>query len=199
MCHLLHLDIFDSADWRKFVERVVSPKKRVKIAIVGKYIDLQDAYKSIYESPPRGSEPDCGIDLELIDAESLQDGTTADSKMSRGFNSGWIRRARNEGKNQGGAVAREHVPRFCLGMQTIELQEMSAESKAQAARIRQGRPGASHLLLASSAVYAQRRKYATGHVVDKIVHGTLAEKSTARETKSRTPPSLRIQHEISRR
>src|SRR5438034_934084 len=51
VCDLLQLKTSqpDLADWRKFVERVVSPKKRIKIAVVGKYIDLQDAYKSIYE------------------------------------------------------------------------------------------------------------------------------------------------------
>src|SRR5207244_9852661 len=52
VCDLLHLETPepDLADWRKFVERVVSPKKRVKIAVVGKYMDVRDAYKSIYES-----------------------------------------------------------------------------------------------------------------------------------------------------
>ena len=32
------------------VEKVVSPKEKVTIAFVGKYIGLQDAYKSIYEA-----------------------------------------------------------------------------------------------------------------------------------------------------
>src|SRR5438105_6336646 len=40
----------DMTNWKKFVKRVVHPKKRVQIAVVGKYIDLQDAYKSIYEA-----------------------------------------------------------------------------------------------------------------------------------------------------
>src|SRR5438128_777982 len=74
VCDLLHLETPepDLADWRKFVERVVCPKRRVKIAVVGKYMDVRDAYKSIYESLTHaaGSE-DCGIDLKLIDAESL--------------------------------------------------------------------------------------------------------------------------------
>ena len=62
-----------SSNWRKFVERVVSPKKRVKIAVVGKYIDLQDAYKSIYESLTHAAaSQDCGIDLKLIDAERFR-------------------------------------------------------------------------------------------------------------------------------
>src|SRR6184192_1316318 len=75
VCNLLQLKTAepDLADWRKFVERVVSPNKRVKIAVVGKYIDLQDAYKSIYESLTHAAaSQDCGIDLKLIDAERLQ-------------------------------------------------------------------------------------------------------------------------------
>src|SRR5438046_744018 len=64
----------DLKDWRTFVDRVVSPSKRVKIAVVGKYMDVRDAYKSIYESLTHAAAgEECGIDLKLIDAESLQD------------------------------------------------------------------------------------------------------------------------------
>lgn len=59
-------------EWKKFVHRVINPKKRVRIAVVGKYIELQDAYKSIYESLTHaGASLDCGIDLVLADAEEL--------------------------------------------------------------------------------------------------------------------------------
>jgi hypothetical protein len=65
----------DLKDWQKFVDRVISPSKRVKIAVVGKYMDVRDAYKSIYESLTHAAaSEDCGIDLKLIDAESLADG-----------------------------------------------------------------------------------------------------------------------------
>src|SRR5947208_10449871 len=64
----------DLADWRKFFERVVNPKRRIKIAVVGKYMEVRDAYKSIYESLTHAAaSEDCGIDLKLIDAESLAD------------------------------------------------------------------------------------------------------------------------------
>src|SRR6202049_133678 len=77
VCELLQIDAPppNLANWRKFVERVVSPKKQVKIAVVGKYIDLQDAYKSIYESLTHAAaSEDCGINLKLVDAETLQEG-----------------------------------------------------------------------------------------------------------------------------
>ena len=59
---------------RNFVDRVVKPKKRVKIAVVGKYIELQDAYKSIYESH-HARRRRGGLrraDLVEVDAEELE-------------------------------------------------------------------------------------------------------------------------------
>src|SRR5207248_10095461 len=99
----------DLVDWRKFVERVVSPKKRVKIAIVGKYIDLQDAYKSIYESLTHAAaSQDCGIDLRLIDAESLQDGTDSRLKDVAGVMiPGGFGERGGEGKIRAAQFARE--------------------------------------------------------------------------------------------
>src|SRR5438105_5710081 len=65
----------DLADWLKFVERIISPKRRIKIAVVGKYMGVRDAYKSIYESLTHAAaSEDCGIDLKLVDAESLEHG-----------------------------------------------------------------------------------------------------------------------------
>lgn len=75
VCEALRLETppAQMADWAKFVERVVRPRKRVSIAVVGKYIELQDAYKSIYESLTHaGAAHDCGIDLVLVDAEDLE-------------------------------------------------------------------------------------------------------------------------------
>src|SRR5207248_4761380 len=142
VCYLLHLETPppDLADWRKFVERVVSPKRRAKIAVVGKYMEVRDAYKSIYESLAHAAaSEDCGIDLELIDAESLEHGVDAQLKdvagvlIPGGFG---VRGA--EGKVNAARYAREHkIPYLglCLGMQVRRLnsQGMSVESKTQTA------------------------------------------------------------------
>jgi CTP synthase len=129
VCDLLQLKTPepDLADWRKFVERVVSPKKRIKIAVVGKYIDLQDAYKSIYESLTHAAaSEDCGIDLRLIDAESLEQGVdrqlrdVAGILIPGGFG---VRGA--EGKINAARFAREHKVPFlglCLGMQVATIE-----------------------------------------------------------------------------
>src|SRR6266487_4670142 len=129
VCDLLQLKTPepDLVDWRKFVERVVSPKKRVKIAVVGKYIDLQDAYKSIYESLTHAAaSQDCDIDLKLIDAESLQDGVDGQLKdvvgvlIPGGFGVRGV-----EGKIKAARFAREHkIPYLglCLGMQVATIE-----------------------------------------------------------------------------
>jgi CTP synthase len=47
----LHCKSTDLKDWRKkVVDRAINPTHKVTIAVIGKYIELQDAYKSIYES-----------------------------------------------------------------------------------------------------------------------------------------------------
>src|ERR1700722_7506219 len=76
VCRLLGITAppADMTDWQKFVQRVISPKKRVKIAVVGKYIDLQDAYKSIYEALTHAAaHNDCGIDLVRVEAQELEE------------------------------------------------------------------------------------------------------------------------------
>ncbi len=40
----------DFADWRAMLERIARPSRETEVAIVGKYVELNDAYKSIYES-----------------------------------------------------------------------------------------------------------------------------------------------------
>jgi CTP synthase len=131
ICRLLRLDVpkADTSDWEKFVQRVISPKKRVKIAVVGKYIDLQDAYKSIYESLTHASASyDCGIDLVRVDAEEVEAqgpekflNGVAGIVVPGGFGDRGI-----EGKIHAASFARTRkVPYLglCLGMQiaTIEF------------------------------------------------------------------------------
>lgn len=131
ICKLLNLETpeADISDWKRFVKRLIHPRKRVKIAVVGKYIDLQDAYKSIYESLTHaGASNDCGIDLVLVDAEDIETngagmflGSAAGVLVPGGFGDRGV-----EGKILAAQYAREHkIPYLglCLGMQiaTIEF------------------------------------------------------------------------------
>jgi CTP synthase len=117
----------DLADWKNFVKRVISPSKRVKIAMVGKYFEVRDAYKSIYESLTHAAaSEDCGIDLILIDAGSLErriEGELRDVSgilIPGGFGARGI-----EGKIKAARFAREHkIPYLglCLGMQVATIE-----------------------------------------------------------------------------
>jgi CTP synthase len=129
VCDLLDLKTRqpDLASWKNFVKRVISPTKRVRIAVIGKYFDVRDAYKSIYESLTHAAaSEDCGIDLDLIDAESLQDCVNGQLKNVAGLLiPGGFGLRGVEGKIQAARFAREHkIPYLglCLGMQVATIE-----------------------------------------------------------------------------
>ena len=129
MCDLLGLKTRqpDLAEWKNFVKRVISPAKRIRIAVIGKYFDVRDAYKSIYESLTHAAaSEDCGIDLELIDAESLHDGVSDQLKDVSGvLIPGGFGLRGVEGKIKAARFAREHkIPYLglCLGMQVATIE-----------------------------------------------------------------------------
>jgi CTP synthase len=65
----------DLGKWRHFVQRVIHPTHHVRIGVVGKYIELQDAYKSIYEALTHaGAANDCKVDIVRVDAEAIEKG-----------------------------------------------------------------------------------------------------------------------------
>ena len=119
----------DLEEWRKFVDRVVNPTHEVNIAVVGKYIELQDAYKSIYESLTHaGAAHDTRVNVVKVDAEKLAtEGPGTILKDIHGvLIPGGFGDRGTEGKIVAAKFARENnVPYFgiCLGMQiaTIEF------------------------------------------------------------------------------
>jgi CTP synthase len=192
VCELLQLRTPepDLGDWRKFVERVVSPKKRVTIAVVGKYIDLQDAYKSIYESLTHAAaSEDCGIDLKLVDAESLQDGVNGQLKDVAGILiPGGFGERGVEGKIKAARFAREHnVPYLglCLGMQvaTIEFaRNVCGIKNANSTEFdKQAVEPVISLLEEQRGVRNKGGSMRLGTWPTRIVHGTLAEKIYGRD------------------
>jgi CTP synthase len=72
---LLGLDAppIEHSVWIDIVRRLKSPSERVDIGVVGKYIELQDAYKSVYESLTHaGIANNCAVNVIRVDAESLE-------------------------------------------------------------------------------------------------------------------------------
>ncbi len=155
VCELLHLDVPQAkmAEWIRFVDRVIHPKKRVKIAVVGKYIELQDAYKSIYESLTHAAAAnDCGIDLVRIDAETLEDWNpetilkdVAGVLVPGGFGERGV-----EGKINATRFAREHKVPFlglCLGMQVATIEFARNVCKLEGANSAEFDPEAQHSVI----------------------------------------------------
>ena len=118
----------DMAAWSDFVERVKHPSKQVDIALVGKYTELPDAYKSICESfVHAGAMNDCKVRLHYVNSEKIdpsnveaQLGRMAGILVAPGFGNRGI-----EGKIEAVRFAREHKIPFlgiCLGMQCAVIE-----------------------------------------------------------------------------
>jgi len=115
-------------DWEEVVRRFKEPAGEVTIAIVGKYVDLTESYKSLNEALYHGGMGnDCRVNLEFVDSEHLTADNVADMLSSAdgilvpgGFGSRGI-----EGKVCAARFARENkVPFFgiCLGMQIAVIE-----------------------------------------------------------------------------
>ena len=68
----------DIEEWEGIVERITHPKRHVKIALVGKYVELKDAYISINEALYHaGIAHDARVEIKRVDSETVEDsGTT---------------------------------------------------------------------------------------------------------------------------
>ncbi|MGD9082674.1 MAG: CTP synthase [Desulfobacterales bacterium] len=118
-----HLD-----NWEEIVEKLKDPKSSVTIAIVGKYVDLTESYKSLNEALRHGGIPnDCRVNLKFVDSEKIDEdncreivGGADGILIPGGFGSRGI-----EGKICAAKYARkERVPFFgiCLGMQIAVIE-----------------------------------------------------------------------------
>ena len=114
--------------WNNFLQKHKNPKNTVDIGLIGKYVELQDAYKSISESfIHAGSTHEINVNLHWIHSESLTE-ASAKNKLkdlhgvlvAPGFGERGI-----EGKISAIQYAREHNIPFlgiCLGMQMAVIE-----------------------------------------------------------------------------
>jgi CTP synthase len=114
--------------WKEIVQRLLTPEHEVTIGVVGKYIELQDAYKSVYESITHaGIANNCKVHVRRIDAEDLEKGKGMG--LLRGLDGilvpGGFGDRGTEGKIAAARYAREHkVPYYglCLGLQIAVIE-----------------------------------------------------------------------------
>jgi CTP synthase len=131
ICRKLQLNT-PSADmdyWQNIIRKLVSPKHQVRIGVVGKYVELQDAYKSVYEAVIHGGVAnDCGVIIERVEAEEIEQNGAIKTLQDYGgiLVPGGFGERGIEGKILAAQYARENNVPFlglCLGMQiaTIEF------------------------------------------------------------------------------
>ncbi len=114
------------AEWDDFVNHVEKPSRRVTVGIIGKYIELKDAYKSIVESVIHaGAALDAGVDLRWIDAEEIERGTADLAPLAGIIVPGGFGERGIEGKIAAIRHARENSVPFlgiCLGLQCAVIE-----------------------------------------------------------------------------
>jgi CTP synthase len=114
--------------WAELVEKIQNAKESVTIAIVGKYVDLTESYKSLNEALYHGGAAnDCNVKLVFVDSEKMEDGTCSSMLAEAdgilvpgGFGTRGI-----EGKICAANHARVNkIPYFgiCLGMQIAVIE-----------------------------------------------------------------------------
>ncbi|MGL4630934.1 MAG: CTP synthase [Leadbetterella sp.] len=130
---LYMLDLYNDKDadmvkWKEFLHKLKNPEKTVKIGLIGKYVELKDAYKSIIEAfIHAGAENSCKVNIDWIHSESLlPENVTSILQnldgvlVAPGFGERGI-----EGKIEAIRFVRENnIPFFgiCLGMQMAVIE-----------------------------------------------------------------------------
>ena len=131
VCKRLHLDTKepDLRGWAAMVEKILNPPQQVRIAVVGKYTELADSYKSIHEALVHGGiANDAGVQIEWIASDRFTDAETA-GELLAGYDGllvpGGFGVRGVEGMLEAIRWAREHkLPFFgiCLGLQTAIIE-----------------------------------------------------------------------------
>lgn len=124
-----HLDVppADLHEWDNVVEAIEHPKREVNIAMVGKYIDLADSYKSLTEALKHaGIHTRTTVNITYIDSENIEiNGVACLENMDAILVPGGFGNRGIEGKIAAVRYAREHgIPYLgiCLGMQVAVIE-----------------------------------------------------------------------------
>lgn len=126
--NITHYNEPELAKWKQFLDKLNYPKSKVTIGLIGKYLELQDAYKSILESfVHAGAMNECQVQVANVHSEFITEDNVAEKLagldgllVAPGFGHRGV-----EGKITAVKYAREHgLPFFgiCLGMQMAAIE-----------------------------------------------------------------------------
>ncbi len=121
----------DLADWRQLVERLQHPSGQVTVAVVGKYVELQDAYLSVREALVHaGIHHDVAVQIRWVQSELLSGGDlTPLAEVDGIVVPGGFGERGIEGKIRAARLARaKGIPYLglCLGMQVMVVEAARA-------------------------------------------------------------------------
>lgn len=177
----------DLTAWKEFLGRLKNPTREVQIALVGKYNELQDAYKSIHESfVHAGAENECKVNIVPIHSETLKASEVEKALknmdgvlVAPGFGERGI-----EGKLEAIRYVRENnIPFFgiCLGMQCAVVEYFNNVLKVKGAASTEVNPKAKHpvidLMLDQKSISKKGGTMRLGSYKCKLSRGSLAFKA----------------------
>lgn len=156
VCRLLRLDTpaANMAHWQDLLRKLIAPQSRVRIGVVGKYIGLQDAYKSVYEAISHGGiANDCGIEIERIEAEQIE--KEGADKFLKGLGGVLVPGGFGERGVQGKILAAQYARErklpylgLCLGMQIASVEFARNVLRLEGAHSTEFDKGSAHPIIA---------------------------------------------------
>ena len=99
----------DLEEWRRLVDQIRQPKPALKVALVGKYVELEDAYMSVREALRHAAWAiDRDVEIEWVHSERLERarGDRGAGRRGRHPGAGRLRRAGHRGEDQRGPLSR---------------------------------------------------------------------------------------------
>lgn len=143
----------DMTDWKELVDQVKSLSKKVRIGLVGKYVELQDAYISVVEAMKHaGYKFDADVEVKWVNAEHVNDANVAEILadvdgilVPGGFGDRGV-----EGKIAATKFARENNVPFlgiCLGMQLATVEFARSILELQGAHSSELDPATPHAII----------------------------------------------------
>ena len=115
------------AQWRRLVKTAQNPRVYVNVAVVGKYVNLVDSYKSLHEAIAHGAiANEARVNIDYVDAEELEKGNSARLSNAHAIIiPGGFGERGTEGKVRAVRYARENaipILGICLGLQMMVIE-----------------------------------------------------------------------------
>jgi CTP synthase len=180
VCHKLNLlaKAADLSIWKKLVHALEHPERTIEIALVGKYVDLTESYKSLSEALIHaGIHTRSKINIHYVDSESIEkDGTGCLEGMDAILVPGGFGKRGVEGKIMAIHFARTNrIPYLgiCLGMQLAVIEYARNKAGMQGAHSTEFHPETAYPVIALTIEWRSREGQLEIRTADSDLGGTM--------------------------